>query len=127
MIDHSKLKALAEAATADMPEWDPAFGLTSLQKHFAIAASPSVVWELIAELKTALIQLDIQRDLAGKRFEERNQLKAEVEALRKDAERYRWLRQYTVHSYGAHGSFKSLDRDIDAAINIDAAMSPPND
>lgn len=37
--------------------------------------------------------------------------------LRKDAERYRWLRQYTVDSYGAQGSFESLDRDIDAAMS----------
>lgn len=42
---------------------------------------------------------------------------AEVEALRKDAERYRWLRQYTVDSYGAQGSFAALDRDIDASMN----------
>lgn len=48
---------------------------------------------------------------------ERDQLKAEVEALRKDAERYRWLRQYTVDSYGAQGSFAALDRDIDASRN----------
>ena len=47
---------------------------------------------------------------------ERDQLKAEVEALRKDAERYRWLRQYTVKSLPVSGALESLDRDIDATM-----------
>lgn len=44
-------------------------------------------------------------------------LKAENEALRKDAERYRFLRQYTVDSYLAQGSFETLDRGIDSVMS----------
>jgi hypothetical protein len=50
---------------------------------------------------------------------ERDQLKAENEALRKDAERYRWLRQDDVVQYEI--STKCSEEKMDAAI--DAAMS----
>ena len=62
-----------------------------------------------AELRS----LSQARDDARK---ERDQLKADNEELRKDAERYRWLRQYTVKSLAVSGALASLDRDIDAAM-----------
>lgn len=40
----------------------------------------------------------------------------EIEALRLDAERYRWLRQHRVYSYLACGAGVELDADIDAAM-----------
>lgn len=40
----------------------------------------------------------------------------EIQGLRKDAERYRWLRQYTVKSLAVSGALASLDRDIDSAM-----------
>jgi len=42
-------------------------------------------------------------------------LRAERDALRADAERYRWLRTYEVDSYLASGRMDSLDAAIDAA------------
>lgn len=51
--------------------------------------------------------------------QERNTLKAEGEALRKDAERYRWLRQDDVEQYQI--STKCSEHKMDVAI--DAAMS----
>jgi hypothetical protein len=42
--------------------------------------------------------------------------RAELEALRKDAERYRLLRKYIVDSYIACGSGERLDAEIDAAM-----------
>ncbi|HEY8878265.1 MAG TPA: hypothetical protein VIN03_11915 [Roseateles sp.] len=41
---------------------------------------------------------------------------SELESLRKDAERYRWLRTWKVDSYLACGSDKKLDAEIDAAM-----------
>lgn len=45
---------------------------------------------------------------------QRDQLKAENEALRLDAERYRWLREYTIRSLPVEGALESLDRQIDS-------------
>ena len=56
---------------------------------------------------------------------------AEIERLRKDAERYRFLRQYAVDSYIARGSHGQLDSEIDAAMGealvgvADAYMDEP--
>ncbi len=47
-------------------------------------------------------------------------LRAEADALRVDAERYRWLREYDVDSYLAGGKCESLDSSIDAAMGADA-------
>ena len=78
-------------------------------------------------------------EAARLREKERDQLKAENEALRngvkgdydldawlafaeeepqlrRDAERYRWLRQYTVETLPVAGAMHSLDRQIDEAI-----------
>ena len=63
---------------------------------------------------------------------------AELEALRADAERYRWLREhwdYTVYEKDGYGGsqlkiMEDLDAAIDAALKalaaeIDAALPPP--
>ena len=74
MVDIENLKALANEAIADEC-WEPLLGLTSSETAFAKEASPVAVLELIAEVE----RLEVERD----------QLRAEVEALRKGAERYR--------------------------------------
>lgn len=56
--------------------------------------------------------------LADRLWQEIEMLKAENEALRKDAERYRWLRQDDVEQYQI--STKCSEEKMDAAI--DAAM-----
>jgi hypothetical protein len=94
--------------------------------EFEGLANPATVLELIAEIE----RLETQVRLAGVSAEvtvhqevgravtrelaltaERDQLKAENEALRKDAERYRFLRQH-----GPVHSARMLDEQIDAAI-----------
>ncbi|NNJ16377.1 hypothetical protein CSV86_014705 [Pseudomonas putida CSV86] len=103
-IDKAQLKALAEAAHSDLPDWRPDFGLTDEQKRFSMCASPSTILALLAEIKlletwrTAFLaerdaqicQRDqLKAELAGLRtgYEAQNQVIAE---LRKDAERYNW-------------------------------------
>ena len=59
---------------------------------------------------------------------ELRRLHDECEALRKDAERYRFLRRHYVSSYWARGSLADLDNEIDEARTIpkaiDAARNP---
>lgn len=40
----------------------------------------------------------------------------QIENLQQDAERYRWLRQYTVETLPVAGEMHSLDRQIDEAM-----------
>ena len=47
---------------------------------------------------------------------------AHAAKMRKDAERYRWLRQFEVDSYKACGSGLRLDAEIDAAMAEDPAV-----
>ena len=52
--------------------------------------------------------------------QESKQKQAEwLESLRKDAERYRWLRTFEVDSYMAFGSGAKLDAAIDAAMRAE--------
>lgn len=144
-VDKANLKALAEAAPKGPwfgPEYDPGTSyvfdcdLGSLLHYesieteqdsclrFVTAANPANILGLLAEIeslqehKQHLVDL---RETYG--FEswsaalvEIDQLKAENEALRKDAERYRWLREYTVKSLPVAGALDSLDSQIDAAM-----------
>lgn len=87
--------------------------------RFAAAANPSAIRALITENK----RLAAVRD----------QLRTEVKVLRKDAERYRWLRNRdldTIHLGGIFAGMtpenvvvngKSLDQAIDASMNKEVA------
>ena len=111
MTDYSELKRLAEESVGfcDVP------------------IAPDVVLGLIYEVEglsaqhgrdsAELRSLCQARDDARK---ERDQLKAEVEALRKDAERYRWLRNpsdsVVVRDLQSHLRGDYMDKRIDAAM-----------
>ena len=111
MTDIQKLKVLAEAATQgewtcsdkhDGRFWhigcgNQAIGSThaaskkanpsyaemfEANAKFIAAANPAAVLALINERSIALWQLDIQRDIAARRYEEIEQIKAECEGLR---------------------------------------------
>ena len=61
------------------------------------------------------------------RYEDAARLAAEVERLRVDAERYRWLRQFPTHfatdAWGVYGAGLPLDRTyIDRTDRLDAAI-----
>ncbi|WDM87475.1 ead/Ea22-like family protein [Pseudomonas asiatica] len=121
-IDKNKLKALAEAATqgewsherfgviqagpvirfangagrqqiamATGADW-MVQGEQIANAEFMAAANPSVVLALLAEIERTDGRLHDVAKLCATVEQERDQLKAESEALRKDAERYRWLR-----------------------------------
>lgn len=138
-VDKEKLKSLAEAAISELnecgkrwPQDDDWFEpeLCSDEMRYVKAASPDTVLALLAEidrLKRALQEEEGRTNMSSRAHRvvsdkrdsverERDQLKAENEALRKDAERYRWLREFTVKTLPVAGALDSLDRQIDAAM-----------
>jgi FtsZ-binding cell division protein ZapB len=108
-IDKEKLKAMAECAA----------GFTDM------SLAPDVVLALLAEIEGLhaqhgrdsgeLRKLCSARDSARR---QRDQLKSENEALRNDAERYRWMRQRHIPLEGHDflSTQEILDRRIDAAM-----------
>ena len=145
MSDHSELKKLAEAAPSGPWRY---WGETANEIfqcsgkrvliiahdqsvpacEFIAAANPAAVLALIAEVEglhaqhgrdsAELRSLCQARDDARK---ERDQLKAKIEALRKDAERYRWLRSGSDYEVALHEG-PELDKVIDRAMS-EAAKS----
>lgn len=97
-IDTTELKRAAEACDvtkcADEAEWDRRFS------EFLSECDPDVTLALLAEIERLEAEVKRMTSIAyaahgAFRMEtlaERDQLKAENDALRKDAERYRWIR-----------------------------------
>ncbi|MBD1590231.1 ead/Ea22-like family protein [Pseudomonas typographi] len=157
-IDYAELKRLAEAATPG--PWsartdDLCYAVTTLGRFriivgsapaddpepdalFIAAANPAAVLELIAELESANARLHEVAVACATAEQERDQLKAENEPLRKDAERYRWFRNQhwdgsaicavvdpkQSTKLGAYcPSEKLLDEAIDAALTMSKEAS----
>ena len=132
-IDKEKLKELARSAHADLPDWKPDFGLTVYQQRFAMSAGPTVVLALLAEIErlersnfhALYVQASEQAGSWGRAHHEisieRDQLKAENDALRKDAERYRGVRRVANRQGFTDEQF---DQQTDTRIaSFDAAMA----
>lgn len=118
MIDIKELKTLAEAANPNDPWYKPGdlryaddktgeiHGVDHHADGFIAAANPAAVLELIAEIQRlretpanqlaeAIVRTVVQGAAAGVQsgiMTTVQQLREENEALRKDAERYQWLR-----------------------------------
>lgn len=112
-----------ERLTGDLKDVEPSFddverlckvlgylGVSTPESgHEQAARWLSLVRYLIRTAETSkLLRQDAQA------VAEYHQLKAENEALRLDAERYRWLREYTIRSLPVEGALESLDRQIDS-------------
>jgi hypothetical protein len=80
-----------------------------------------------ADLSGSLVSrvyMELRQEFTGRPYSTNDvvdALQRENAELRKDAERYRWLRQYDVDSYRACGKLERLDSEIDAAKDNDGA------
>lgn len=79
----------------------------------AVAALIEREAALASKLEGARIACDNLTASLSRAEAERDTIAAEVKALRVDAERYRWLREYDVDSYLAIGKREVLDAQID--------------
>lgn len=148
MTDYTELKRLAESADLvggyiSAPDFEE-IGLNADDAAFAAAANPAAVLALIAEnvqLKALIADPEFppkhaRRLIAQLRQElsdlwpMHNSLKADNEALRQDAERYRWLRDSSesIHQFylstpiwftGVKFSKENVDSTIDSAMGKD--------
>lgn len=135
--DWSELKQKALAASDEFGSYDPA----EAEIKFMSAISPGVVLALIAENEQLREDHDKQWRLAQSGIQnteavlaENAKLRAEVEALRRDAERYRFVRELAwyvdqaayVYEVGNSRSLWSSERESvdadDVEEAIDAAM-----
>ena len=124
--DWSELKRLAGEAQSTFGSFDP----SEAEFDLMAAVTPDVILELIAENEQLREDHDKQWRLAQSGIQnteavlaENAKLRAESEALRKDAERYRWLRSAendVAITLGIHAWEDLSDEYMDAAI--DAAM-----
>jgi hypothetical protein len=92
------------------------------------ACRPTVIWDLIAELERVVDLNHKQFGMALQKNREIDQLKAENEALRKDAERYRWIRDKAGRSFCVrlNEEFRRGDSALDLAIDIELSKEAPN-
>lgn len=98
MSDYSELKRLAEAALRNWPD-SKLFERPECER-FIDATRPDVVLALISEVEglrhgwysDECCNIRFWPEELSESKQEIDRLEAEVEALRKDAERYRWLR-----------------------------------
>ncbi|MDH1575499.1 ead/Ea22-like family protein [Pseudomonas sp. GD03746] len=151
-IDKQKLKALAGAATQShgarrveverhgvhvigdgswkiLSAWHTPDGKGAQNAEFAAAASPATILALLAEIERLEQYAELEAkgsDAAAQDLirlvRENRQLKAENEALRKDAERYRAIRDEIPHADLGRAILDVQTADeYDAAV--DAAMA----
>ena len=151
MSDHSELKRLAEAATPGPWAYDGSYvcpartedGTTYVElwrsiadchqpenTKFIAAANPAAVLALIAEVESLREHKQLLVDLREADGYESwasvlvmvDKLKAENEDLRKDAERYRFIRRYGGLIWTVIESQKKATGDL-YDVGVDAAMS----
>lgn len=98
---------------------------------FFLACGPATILALLAEIERLekfedwFVRLDqAEQSLSASFKAERDQLKAENEALRTDAERYRWLRNpagtIVVRNVQCHLFGSRMDEQVDAARSASA-------
>jgi len=110
-------------AVSDWEDW----GFSGKASEYIAAVSPATVLALLAEIERMEQYAELEAkgsDAAAQDLirlaRENRQLKAENAALRKDADRYRWIRQYTVETLPVAGALNSLDKQIDEAMAREA-------
>lgn len=129
---HIQSGGQAIGATHAAGRKSPMAGIFEANAKFIAAASPATVLALLAEIER-LREDPHMRAIRSLRSDcadlmvERDQLKAENEALRKDAQRYRWLRDKQTFIwliqdwFPGEAMLTNVDADIDAAMAKEAS------
>lgn len=132
-IDKANLRALAEDANAVTTDVNitMAVGADPVEvkavQDYLQVAMPQTILALLAEIDRVESELMHMAAGAESDREQRNQLKAENEALRKDAQRYRWLRDKQTFIwliqdwFPGEAMLTNVDADIDAAMAKEAS------
>lgn len=119
MTDHAELRRLAEACDVSRCADE---GEERRRLHdFYDCIEPELILSMLNEIAENDSVVAVWRGRTQRTEEERDRLKAENEALRKDAERYRWLRGASHFDTPQHKAFcktygDALDCEIDAAL-----------
>lgn len=117
-IDKAQLKALAIATFEHLPGVsDPKMIVQASDVLFLLAE----IDHLERESKSGLIAYNAAIDGQKELREERDQLKAENESLRKDAERYRWIEKQPTSWFSLGEAFE-LPSEHDGATGLDGAI-----
>ena len=127
LVELKKVADWARACVWPVEVADALLGKSA--REFMAAASPDAVLALIAEIdrlgkmRALDHELNLERELIG----ERDQARAECEALRKESDRYRWLRDKSESGHSFYLSvplwlsgIRFRKEDVDAGI--DTAM-----
>ena len=124
MSDYSELKRLAEAALNDNGDY-------VALNDYGMAVPPAVVLDLIAELEILKYDCKVANSCVNAEKKESKRIIDENESLKKDAARYRYVRnclhretdilvtsKKAAHAYGDLGVYSCsvLDEIIDEAI-----------
>ncbi len=94
-----------------------------VEDDFHEAADPFSVIVLLDELDSANSRLHEVAVACATAEQERDHLRAEIEALRKEAERYRWLRDKQTFIWLIQDWFPKGGEMTDVDAEIDAAMA----
>lgn len=149
-IDIEELKRLAEAATPGPWFRSGDHAMKDLGKYsthiadcmgndgdaaFVAAANPASVLELIDRIAALEAEIADQRNIAFAAQKEAARLADLEKELRRDAERYRWLRDQRIRTIKtsivvrdnqSHLAYDKLDSMIDAARATSPETSPPS-
>lgn len=134
-VEKGKIRDLAQTAINNAPHDDDHYNSQDFDREtwhrdlitLAHAVPPEVVMAMLDENERLEAAVSRSLNLDFERRQEIDQLKAEIEALRKDAERYRWLRDSSesIHQFylstpiwftGVKFNKDNVDRTIDAAM-----------
>ena len=129
-VDHNGVHVIGDGSWKILSAWHTSDGKGAHNAEFAAAACPTTVLALLAEIEqlrnsheqvcTNYNRVSFTSEERGKQIDH---LKSENEALRKDAERYRWLRKpwQEQRQVKAWTSLELMDENIDAAMAKEAS------
>lgn len=120
-VDHNGVHVIGDGSWKVLSAWHTPDGKGRQNAEFAAATCPATVLALLAEIDRLKHESEDNRNEREIVCANYDQLKDENEALRKDAQRYRWLRVESRPAAELDSVFNAYGLPVDEAI--DAAMA----